>query len=143
MKYISNCENETKRLGKEFAGRLFGGEVVCLKGDLGAGKTTFVQGLMEKLVPKKRVLSPTFIIVRHYNVNQKEAENIYHVDLYRLGNYRDIEGLGILEFMNKKENIFLIEWPERFGENLPVKRIEFNFQIVGDDKRIIDKNIYG
>jgi tRNA threonylcarbamoyladenosine biosynthesis protein TsaE len=142
MKYISNCENETKKLGREFAEELSGGEVVCLKGDLGAGKTTFVQGMMQKYNPKKRVLSPTFIIVRHYIINQKEAKNLFHVDLYRMENYRDIEGIGILELMNKKENIFLIEWSEKFGEKIPERRIEFTFQISGDNQRIIIKNIY-
>ena len=143
MKYISNSDKETRRLGREFAGELVGGEVVCLKGNLGAGKTTFVQGLMDKIIPNKRILSPTFIIVRHYKINQKEAKNIYHVDFYRMKNYRDIEGLGVLELMNNSENIFLIEWPERFGEKLPVKRIDFNFQISGENQRIIEKNSYG
>lgn len=143
MNYISNNEKETRKLGREFSLILTGGEVVCLKGDLGAGKTTFVQGMMEILAPGKRILSPTFIIVRHYTVEQKEAKSLYHVDLYRMENYRNIEGLGILELMNKKENIFLIEWPERFGEKLPENRIEYNFQITGDNQRIIKKNIYG
>jgi len=139
--YITKNSEETKKLGFNFAKTLRKGDVVCLYGDLGFGKTTFVQGLAEGLGIKKRIISPTFIIVRcyelqtsnfklktqNYSSKLKSLERFYHVDLYRIGSERDIEGLGLEEIINDKNNIVVIEWAERLRSLMPAKRVDVEF----------------
>src|SRR3990167_9714860 len=86
MKYTTGSPRETSDLGRALAARLCGGEVVCLYGDLGSGKTTFISGVINFFRPKTRVLSPTFIIVRHYRFDKAPVKNFLHADLYRLDN---------------------------------------------------------
>lgn len=118
---------ETQKLGRDFAKTLQKGEVICLYGDLGSGKTTFVQGLAEGLGVKSRIISPTFVIVRRYELQSQNSERLYHLDLYRIENEKDIESLGIEEILNSKENIVVIEWAEKLKSFLPKKRIDIEF----------------
>lgn len=106
---ITKSIKETQNFGKEFAAQIKGGGVVCLYGDLGAGKTTLVQGIARGLGIKKRVNSPTFVLIRQY-------KNIYHVDLYRLESAKE---LGLEELWENPSNIILIEWPEIIESILP------------------------
>lgn len=132
---ITKSPEETKRLARKIASTLHSGEVLCLYGDLGAGKTTFIRGLIEFFIPGKRVLSPTFIIVRHYYINHPFIKNIYHVDLYRISMIEEIADLGLSEFMNKSDTIVAIEWAEKLESLLPEKRIDINFSIIDENKR--------
>src|SRR5664279_2141969 len=95
-KYINNSFEETQHLGYEFAKNIKQGQVLALFGDLGSGKTTFVQGFAKGLGITKKIISPTFIIVRSYEIG---VRNFYHVDLYRIHNESDIDGLGLLEII--------------------------------------------
>src|SRR3989339_1119927 len=101
MKYITWSARETSNLGRELAARLKGGEVVCLYGNLGSGKTTFISGVVNYFKPKTRVLSPTFIIVRHYRFNKPPVKNLLHADLYRLEDKPSIEALGLADFLHQ------------------------------------------
>lgn len=143
-KVITNSFSETQQLGESFAQKLKGGEVIALHGDLGSGKTTFVQGLAKGLGIAQRIISPTFIIMRTYRVGEafvtKGINHFYHVDLYRIENEQDISGLGLLELMNNPENVVVIEWPEKMENLLPDDRIDFIFRYLGDDQREIIKN---
>lgn len=132
---ISENPLQTKILGGRIASQLQGGEVLCLYGDLGAGKTTFIRGLIEFFIPGRRVLSPTFIIVRHYYINHPFIKNIYHVDLYRISVIEEITGLGLSESVNKPDAIVAIEWAEKLGSLLPEKRIDISFSIINENKR--------
>ena len=142
-KLLTNSFSETQKLGEDFAKTLHGGEVIALYGDLGSGKTTFVQGLAKGLGIEQRIISPTFIIMRTYDVLHSTVKNFYHVDLYRIETEHDVEGLGLLELMNDPQNIVVIEWPDKLENLLPEKRIDFVFKYLGDDKReitsVIDK----
>ncbi len=109
---ITKSIKETQNFGEEFAKEIKDGGVVCLYGDLGAGKTTLVQGIARGLGIKKRVISPTFIIIRNY-------DRLYHIDLYRLD---DAKTLGLEELWSDPANILLIEWPERAETILPKNR---------------------
>lgn len=129
---ITDNYKKTQSFGEEFAKKLTGGEVVALHGDLGAGKTTFTQGIAKGLGIKKRIISPTFVIVRSYKI-----KNFYHIDLYRTESKNDIEGLGIEEILKNPENIVVIEWAERLGNLLPKKRIDVSFEYVDEEKRKI------
>ena len=121
---VTKNSKETTKLGYDFGKSLKGGDVVCLYGDLGSGKTTFTQGLAKGLGIKQRIISPTFIIVRNYKT---KTYDFYHIDLYRTDNDRDIEGLGIEEIINNPENIVVIEWAEKLNKYLPKKRIDIKF----------------
>jgi len=135
--YITNNSRQTKNLGRKFGETLRGGETLCLYGALGSGKTTFTQGLARGLQIKNRLLSPTFIIVRHYNIINKPFTKLYHLDLYRLENPQSVMDLGFIDFINDKTNVIVIEWPEKLGEFLPKNRIDIYFKDLGDDKREI------
>jgi tRNA threonylcarbamoyladenosine biosynthesis protein TsaE len=132
--FVSKIFSETQRIGVDFAKVLEGGDVVCLYGDLGFGKTTFVQGIAQGLGIKNRIISPTFVIVRSYLL---KAGSFYHVDLYRIRHSQDIENLGIEEIINDKNNIVIIEWAEKLKNFLPKKRIDIEFFYEKDNSRKI------
>lgn len=136
-KIITNNINDTKRLAGELAASLKGGEVVCLYGELGAGKTVFVQGMMEYFLPGKRVLSPTFIIVRHYTINHKTIKKFLHIDLYRLSEQKEIRELEFLEYLNNSEIVVAIEWAEKMQNLLPKQRIDIRIETLSNDNRMI------
>jgi len=94
-----------------------------LSGDLGAGKTHFIQGIAEGLGITSRVTSPTFIIMREYEY--KKNKHFYHVDLYRLEENiaQELESLGITDLWENKKNIFAIEWADKALGHLPNKKI--------------------
>lgn len=122
---------ETKKLGEKLSKKFIRGTVVCLRGELGAGKTTFIQGVAKGLRIKKRINSPTFIIVRRY-------DNFWHIDLYRLSSYKEAQTIGIEEIINDKTSVILIEWPEKIEDILPKKRWEIKIGTVSENERRID-----
>jgi tRNA threonylcarbamoyladenosine biosynthesis protein TsaE len=134
--FTTNNFKETQKLGHDFAKTLEKGDIVCLYGDLGSGKTTFVQGLAQGLGIKNRIISPTFIIVRSYELGVMGS--FYHIDLYRMENEKDIESLGLDEILNNKNNITAIEWAEKLKSKSPKKRIDIEFSYEKDDVRKIE-----
>ncbi len=132
MEVITKSAAETKKLGQRLGSSLKGGEVLALIGDLGSGKTTFIQGLAKGLGITQRIISPTFIIMRTYN-------NFHHVDLYRLeGNLKgELNNLGITDLWGKEKNIFAIEWAEKISELLPKKAIRIKFENIDETTRKI------
>ncbi len=137
MEYISNSGIETKKISEQFVSHLKGGEVLCLYGNLGAGKTVFVQGMVNYFLPGKRVLSPTFIIVRHYQIEHVKIKRFLHIDLYRMTNIKEIKELEFFEFMHKKDTIVAIEWAEKLENLLPKNRIDISLKSLDDNKRLI------
>ena len=166
--HITNSFEETKELGEGFIlqSRILhrgtkGSIIIALYGDLGSGKTTFAQGLAKGLGIEKRLISPTFIIVRQYQLKcpiysssehqrvEKFSKfsslrqladrtiNFYHIDLYRVQSKRDIGGLGIEEIINDSQNIVVIEWAEKMGNLLPKSRIDIKFEYLNENKREI------
>lgn len=132
--YITKSSKETQNLGLNFAKTLGKGNVICLYGELGSGKTTFVQGLAKGLGIKSRIISPTFIMVRSYSL---EIMNFYHIDLYRVESEEDIRGLGIEEIMNDKNNIVTIEWAQNLKSLMPKKRTDIKFYYEKESTRKI------
>ncbi|NLB65096.1 MAG: tRNA (adenosine(37)-N6)-threonylcarbamoyltransferase complex ATPase subunit type 1 TsaE [Lentisphaerae bacterium] len=106
---------ETRALAGRLAAVLPDGAVVCLYGDLGAGKTCFVQGLARALGVRRPVGSPTFTLINEY----RGERGLAHIDLYRLRGAADAFGLGVEEYLEHFDGVVAIEWAERLGELAP------------------------
>lgn len=119
---ISNSENETKKIAAQFAKQLKKGDIVVLTGDLGSGKTKFVEGILTYFGKEEEISSPTFTIVNEYSAD----ENIYHFDVYRLEDVDEFYAIGGEEYFDK--GICLIEWGEIIEEILPERYLKITFE---------------
>jgi tRNA threonylcarbamoyladenosine biosynthesis protein TsaE len=131
--YHTTSSEETKQLGEEFAAALFlekspaavpprkiCATVIVLSGELGAGKTTFVQGFFKGAGIKRRALSPTFVLMRNYKLApHKTFSHILHIDAYRLKNAEQLAPLGFDKTLADPKNLLLIEWGEQIKSALP------------------------
>lgn len=133
-KIISNLK-ETEQFAREIASGLKGGETIALIGDLGSGKTTFVQFLAKALGIQKRIPSPTFVIMRAYEIPERDI-SLHHYDFYRLESVEEVKDLGVEEDFTDRKTICIVEWADKFLEILPKKRIEIKFEIK-NDKRLV------
>lgn len=132
--YITHSAEETRKLAKKLVPRLKG--IIALTGPLGAGKTTFVQGFAQGLGIKKKIISPTFVLIRQHQVPNSKL-TLFHVDLYRLEGEKDVEALGLKELLPNPNNIILIEWAEKIKDKLPKKTIYISFEYVDHSERKI------
>lgn len=113
-------EAATVALAQRLAPSLIDGGVVYLRGELGAGKTTFARALLRALGVGERVKSPTYSLLERYTVNGRDA---FHLDLYRIADAGELEWLGLDE-LDAPGTIVLVEWPERGGDALPAPDLE-------------------
>lgn len=113
---ITKSSEETNKLGFNFVKKLKSGDLILLYGELGAGKTTFVQGLASGLGIKDRILSPTFVLQRSHMVNLNGIEKLNHIDLYRIETPSEINSLGLSEIIEEENSITLIEWADRISD---------------------------
>ena len=129
--FLSRNPEQTRRLGQRLGAALEAGDVVCLQGDLGAGKTTFVQGVAQGWGSKDAVSSPTFIIVNVYrNLDQ---EQLFHLDAYRLDSVWEAEELDLQSM--QAQGPLLIEWPERMERLIPRDRLWIRLEHVDQEER--------
>lgn len=141
MEVLTKSPEETQKLGEEISADLKPGNILALYGELGSGKTTFIQGLARGLGVKKRVISPTFVFIRQYPIRHMlSAKMLYHVDLYRINTLKQTKGLGLEEIFTDKTAIVVIEWADRIKEILPKKRIDINFDYLDENQRRIIVN---
>lgn len=133
--YLTKSEEETVALGEKMAQRLPARAVVLLIGNLGAGKTTLAKGIVKGLgaAAPEDVSSPTFTLIHEY------SPKVYHVDLYRLDEEREVETLGLEEIF-EKEAVVLIEWGERFPGLMPLRHMEIRLEQKSGDMRQISSN---
>ncbi len=123
-------DEDTRDLGTRLAPLLRRGDVIALQGDLGAGKTTLVRGLIQSLLGhEEEVPSPTYTLVQLY---EAPGFPVWHFDLYRLENATDVQELG---WDGTHDGVALIEWPERAGASLPANRLDLFLEISGDGRR--------
>ena len=134
MVHRTKSREETQKIGEGIAEKIKDGGVICLYGDLGAGKTTLTQGIAKGLGIEKTIISPTFILMRRYEVGERF---LYHIDLYRLNDSEEVKGLGIEEIVGDGENIVIIEWPEKIVSSLPRQRIEVKLNALSETEREI------
>jgi len=129
IKKTSKNIKHTEKIAKEFSKLILqkknSATVICLYGDLGTGKTTFSQFLAKNLGVKRKVNSPTFVIMKKYELPSqnvsKNFKNLFHIDAYRLKNHKELLVLGWEEIISKPENLILIEWPENVLKAIPKK----------------------
>lgn len=130
-----------KAWAKAWASSLKTGDVLGLKGELGSGKTTFVQGLAEGLKIQKGyvVQSPTFTLV---NVYPCEQVTLVHMDFYRCDSVRQSDLLELEEYIHEPSNLIVIEWFDKIPEVMPKKYIEIQFEVTGEHSRKMTWGIY-
>ena len=136
-KYLTNSSLETKNLGSNFAKQLKSGDAVLLYGDLGAGKTTFVQGLARGLNITDRILSPTFVLLRTHSVPDNDIKILNHIDLYRIEGKEALDSLGLIETIKESGSITIIEWADRLLDFKHKQGYRIWFKYLGKDKREI------
>lgn len=135
--YISTSIEETQEIAAKIVSELGKGTMICLWGDLAAGKTTFTQGVAKSL-GIDRLTSPTFIIMREYQAKNHQAiKTLYHMDLYRLESSEDIKSFDIEELLLDSSNLVIIEWPEKMEDTLPKDRIDVFIKATDDNEREI------
>lgn len=141
MEILTKSAKETQKLGEKLATDLKGGQILALYGELGSGKTTFVQGLARGLGIRRRIISPTFVFIRQYPVtDHRSLITFYHVDLYRIDKIEDTRGLGLEEILSDPGDVTAIEWAEKIKKILPKKRIDIYFEYVKNNQRRIKIN---
>jgi len=142
FKIISKSPEETDKIAQALAGKLQNkGILICLYGDIGAGKTTFVKFLAKSLGIKEKITSPSFVILNEYHSN---GINLYHFDLYRL----EEEGIATIldelhEYTESDNSIALIEWAEFSSGDLPDERLEIKIKYLEETEREFIFKAYG
>jgi tRNA threonylcarbamoyladenosine biosynthesis protein TsaE len=127
----------TKQVGAEFGHALAAGTLVCFRGDLGAGKTTFIQGILEACGALPPFVSPTFVLMKEYHLAEPTPNGIrriYHADAYRMETAEDFEKIGFSEWCSDPEGLVLLEWPERIEALLPKTRMEVSLRLVDEEE---------
>jgi len=157
MRYTSTNVEETAKLAEDFAkslGNTNGGAVgesivvatsatvVGLYGDLGSGKTTFMQGVGAILRVVERMVSPTFVIEKIYKIEHSRFTHLIHIDAYRMEKEEELIHLGWQEIIGDPHNLVCIEWPERVSKIMPAGHIKINFTFVDEHTRAIEFENY-
>lgn len=141
LDFVSHSTEQTRRVGERLGRLLQPGHIVCLQGDLGAGKTCLAQGIGRGLGIESAITSPTFILVNEYQA-PGATHKLYHVDLYRVETVTEAHGIG-LEDIFYGDDICVIEWAERVSEMLPADRLWITLRYVDDTKRALQFEAHG
>jgi tRNA threonylcarbamoyladenosine biosynthesis protein TsaE len=131
--FISASPSETQRIGREFGGELPRGSVVALVGQLGAGKTQFVKGLVAGLGAGAEVTSPTFTLIHEYTGGRFP---VYHFDFFRIEDRQSAERLGLDEYFFS-DGISVVEWADKFPDIIPTGAIWISFESKSENERVI------
>ncbi|MDP3764742.1 MAG: tRNA (adenosine(37)-N6)-threonylcarbamoyltransferase complex ATPase subunit type 1 TsaE [bacterium] len=143
---LKDTQKLAVKLSKEIY-RKGGPSIVALYGDLGSGKTTFTQFLAKALGVKEKILSPTFVIIKTFSLNSWiyvdqarmgadiKYKRLVHIDTYRLKSAKDLIALGLKDLLKDKENIVVIEWPEKIEKLLPKNTVRIYFSVVSEKER--------
>lgn len=136
-KITSRSVEDTMELAENIESEKFPGMIICLDGELGSGKTVFVKGFAKSLGIEENITSPTFNIVKEYNVGEMP---LYHMDVYRLE--EGDESIGFQDYFNS-DGVTIIEWSELIEDSLPTERLDIKFKVIDEDKRVIKLTPHG
>lgn len=131
LEFFSRSPDQTRRVGIRLGGWLRTGDVICLQGNLGAGKTTFVQGLAQGWGSMDPVSSPTFILVNIYR--RADKRQLFHLDAYRIDSVPEAEELDLDSMLS--QGPLIIEWPERIGSLVADERLWVTFEYMAEEHR--------
>ncbi len=131
LDFFSRSPEQTRRLGARLGAVLRPGDVICLQGDLGAGKTTFVQGVAKGWGSQDAVSSPTFLLVNEYR--RADGSLLFHMDAYRLDSAPEAEELDLDSML--ADGALLIEWPERIDGLVPPEHLWVKLEHVDEEER--------
>lgn len=145
MEMVSSSPRVTQELAKFLAKEVLKDKpktrhalVFALTGDLGSGKTTFIQGLAKGFGVKNRLVSPTFLIIRNYAIRNKKYKKLFHVDAYRIRKPSEMNVIGFKEDVTDPKNIVVIEWAEKIKRILPKDSVWIRFQHHKENERVIE-----
>ncbi len=133
LEFFSRSPEQTRRVGARLGSLLKVGDVLCLHGNLGAGKTTLVQGIAQGWGSPDPVTSPTFVLVNNYR--RPDGHQIAHLDAYRLANAMEAEDLD-LDYLLENGPL-IVEWPKRIQAALPESHLWIDLQYLGEDQRML------
>ena len=139
LEFLSRSPEQSRRIGIRLGTLLQSGDVICLSGDLGAGKTTLVQGIAQGWGSSDQVSSPTFVLVNMYR--RPDGYMLHHMDAYRMQNWLEAEDLD-MDLMIEK-GALVVEWPERIQQALPKECLKINLRYVDDMQRGMVFSPYG
>jgi tRNA threonylcarbamoyladenosine biosynthesis protein TsaE len=128
---------EAARFVAGLSPRADGATIVTLSGDLGAGKTAFVKGAALSLGLTEHVTSPTFVIMKIYDLEKQAFARLVHIDAYRLKGAHHLKVLGWETLLRDPKNLIFVEWPEQAGGAIPSSAIRITLRYSGDDGRTI------
>jgi tRNA threonylcarbamoyladenosine biosynthesis protein TsaE len=135
LEFVSRSPDQTQRLGARLGALLEGGDVICLEGALGSGKTCLAQGVGRGWGVGQPLISPSFVLVREYmrpgnGDRNAQGMRLYHVDLYRISSASEALGLGVDEFLGEEHSVFVIEWAERVRSLIPPEHLWITLDFV-------------
>jgi tRNA threonylcarbamoyladenosine biosynthesis protein TsaE len=144
-RFLTKSEKETEKLGEKIGKKILKekldktAKILALEGDLGGGKTTFLKGFAKGLGIREKILSPTFILFRKFNIKHRTSnfKHFYHIDCYRIEKEREILNLGFREIIKDPQNIVAIEWADKIKKILPRKVLKIKFKILEKKEREI------
>jgi tRNA threonylcarbamoyladenosine biosynthesis protein TsaE len=145
--FETRSPKETQKAGELLAKEIISSplsrsaRVVCLNGDLGGGKTTFLQGFAKGLSVKEKILSPTFVILKRFGL-KGNYKNFYHMDCYRLQGVKDLSPLSFKSILKDSRNIIAIEWARNIKAALPKDSMVIEFDFLGKKERRITLKYY-
>ncbi|NWF63242.1 MAG: tRNA (adenosine(37)-N6)-threonylcarbamoyltransferase complex ATPase subunit type 1 TsaE [Chloroflexi bacterium] len=139
LEFFSRSPEQTRRIGMRLGSLLQAGDVVCLQGDLGAGKTTFTQGVAQGWGALDAVSSPTFILVNPYR--RADGAQLFHLDAYRLETVPEAEQLDLDSML--AEGALIIEWPERLGDLIPAEHLHLRLEHISEERRQMNFHAHG
>lgn len=139
LEFFSRSPEQTRRIGLRLGSLLKLGDIICLQGDLGAGKTTFTQGLAQGWGSLDSVSSPTFIIVNQYR--RADGSKLFHMDAYRLDSVPEAEELDLDSML--AEGALIIEWPERLGDLIPKEHLHIRLEHISEEHRQMNFHAHG
>ena len=128
-KYVSDSPAKTVKIGKEFTARTGKGSLICLYGELGSGKTTFVKGIAQEIDIKEEITSPTYVLLKRY----EGIIPLHHIDLFRIEGRNEFIEAGLDDYLIETDGLVVIEWAGRISEILPGSRYDIEIDYLNEN----------